>query len=86
MKFLLLNLMTLLKNLRHDQSNTSDKNCTTFLIASEEEKLPVKELSTNSWILAFENTNWLGPGTFELDFGCEKKINKECLQTIINIP
>lgn len=77
MKLIILNLMTLLKNKRHDQTDISDQKCKTFLIKSDQKKVPVTEISLKRWTFAFEDTNWLGPKTFELDLGCEKKIHKE---------
>ena len=66
MKFLLLNLVTLLQKLR---DNKYGSDCETNLINNETSSTPVKDMLPTKWKEVFDT------GSFTLDLGCGKAVN-----------
>ena len=79
MKFILINLLAMLKNL---EDSTKKNVCEMSLISSEGKHFPIDNRHPKksiSYILrkekVFKESNWLGPGNFILDLGCPKTID-----------
>ena len=69
MRFILFNLLNILK---FKEPCTEDES----LMYEIGKKLPVQIISRERWFKVFSDENWLGPGIFILDLGCEKKVKQ----------